>query len=87
MSCDDDRPQHRTERADGVVTTAGVRLNDEEKGQIDESRVVLEVIQSGTDGKNRIRRLWLSCQPGRLIAFASFQTLIWGMSGYCLTRP
>jgi hypothetical protein len=57
MSCDDDRPQHRTERADGGVTTPRVRLNDEEKGQIDESRVVLQAIQGGTDGGNRIRRL------------------------------
>ena len=36
---DDDRPQHRTEPGGWVITTAGVRLNDEGKGQIDGAKV------------------------------------------------
>ena len=33
MGCDDGQPQLRTERGECVVTTGGVRLNDEGKGK------------------------------------------------------
>jgi hypothetical protein len=39
MGCDDDRLQRRTEPGGWVLTTAGVRLNDEGKGQIDGAKV------------------------------------------------
>ena len=51
MDCDDDRLRHRTERGGCVVITGGVRLNDEGKGQIDGSKLVLDGGRGGTAGK------------------------------------
>src|SRR5512139_2125043 len=51
MGCDHDRLQRRTERGGCVITTGGVRLNDEEKSRIDRSDVVLDIGHGGSDGK------------------------------------
>ena len=49
--CDHDRPQRRAERGGCVITTGGVRLNGEGKGQIDGSDVILDVGRGGSAGK------------------------------------
>ena len=48
MDCDDGQLQRRTERGECVVTTGGVCLDGEEKGQIDGSKATLDVVYGGT---------------------------------------
>jgi hypothetical protein len=51
MGCDDDQLRRRTERGGCVVTTGGVRLNDEGKGQIVGTKLVLNGGRGGGAGK------------------------------------
>ena len=53
---DDDRPQRKTERGGYVVTTGGVCLDGEEKGQIDRSKVVLDGGRDRAAGKTCVGR-------------------------------
>ena len=60
MDCDDGQLQRRTERGECVVTTGGVCLDGEEKGQIDGSKANLDVVYGGNGGGNCVCRPWLS---------------------------
>lgn len=60
-----------TERGGCVVTTGGVRLNDEGKGQIDGTKLVLDGGRGGGVGKTATGRSWLP-RDRRMLAFAPF---------------
>jgi hypothetical protein len=79
MGCDDGQPQLRTERGECVVTTGGVRLNDEGKGKSMDQRAFW-VVNANAAPKDLRRPLMASPEPGRMIAFASFHEFMWGMS-------
>jgi hypothetical protein len=63
MGCDGDQLQHRTERGGYAVTTGGVCLDGEEKGQIDGSKATLDVVYGGNGGGDCVRRPWLPGNP------------------------
>ncbi len=46
-----------------VATTGAVRLSDEGKGQIDESKLVLDVGHGGSSSGNCVDRPWLPWNP------------------------
>jgi hypothetical protein len=60
MDCDGDQLRDRTERGGCAVTMGGVRLNGEQKNNIDGSSILLDGGRDGTTGKTCIRRPWLT---------------------------
>lgn len=62
-----------------IVTTGGVRPNDEGKDQIDGSTVVREVVDNGSRGEQGCPPM-ASPEPARLLGVALFQGDIQGMS-------
>jgi hypothetical protein len=56
-----------------------VRLNDEEKGQIDEPDVVLDIATAEAPAKPPTPPM-ASPKLARMLAFATFQGVIWEMS-------
>ena len=66
-----------------VITTEGVCLNDEEKHQIEESNVVWDAGDDGSDGSTAQSASGLRGTPPSAIVRA-VPEFIWGMSVECI---